>query len=80
MTVTPQMHNPQDVSLTLQTAIKNMTTQAVFYFTIPVAMETLFAPGSSMDVTAFANTWKSIDDSQEASQLLNGKLVIIVLF
>ena len=39
ITVTPQMINPQDTSLIVQTAIKNMTTNGVFYFGIPVSME-----------------------------------------
>ena len=39
ITVTPQMINPQDATLTVQAAIKNMSTNGVFYFGIPVAME-----------------------------------------
>ena len=39
LTVTAQMINPQDNTLVVQAAIKNLATNGVFYFGIPVAME-----------------------------------------
>lgn len=39
LTVTAQMINPQDNTLIVQAAIKNLATNGVFYFGIPVAME-----------------------------------------
>jgi hypothetical protein len=73
LTISPQMLNPQDVSLNIQTAIKNMATEAVFYFTIPVAMEVLFVSGggNNMDVNAFATSWKGMDESLACSVVVN---------
>jgi hypothetical protein len=39
LTVTPKMINAQDTTLIVQAAIKNLSTNGVFYFGIPVAME-----------------------------------------
>ena len=44
LTVNPTMINPQDTTAVVQAAIKNMTTNEVFYFTIPVAIEAVFVP------------------------------------
>jgi hypothetical protein len=74
LTVNPTMVNPQDVSLAVQAAIKNMATQAVFYFTIPVNLEALFARPAAMDIAAFGTAWKSMDESHEASIVVNGKI------
>jgi hypothetical protein len=41
LTVTPKMINAQDTTLIVQAAIKNLSTNGVFYFGIPVAMEVL---------------------------------------
>ncbi|KAJ1413438.1 adaptin N terminal region-domain-containing protein [Ochromonadaceae sp. CCMP2298] len=66
LVATPQMHNPQDVSGGIQAAIKNPSTGAVFYFTLPIAMEACLAPGAGMEVGAFGNMWKSVEESVEA--------------
>lgn len=66
------MVNPSDVSLVVQAAVKNVATNAVFFFSIPIAMETLMVPGIVMEVQALAAAWRSIDDSQEVSQVVNG--------
>jgi hypothetical protein len=71
----PQFVNPQESTLSIQAAIKNLATNSVFYFTIPVALECLFAPGSSMDLNSFVAAWKGVDESQEASAVVNGKHV-----
>ena len=42
--VNPAMLNPQDTTAAVQAAIKNMATNEVFYFAIPVAIEAVFAP------------------------------------
>ena len=73
LTCTPQMLNPENPNLLLQVAIKNMATNAVLYFTVPVAMDTLMAPAPAMEVQALVNAWKGIDDSLEVSVLINGK-------
>jgi hypothetical protein len=69
---TPQMYNPQDASGVIQAAIKNLASNNVFYFSIPVSLEVVFAAGATMDVAALATAWKSIEESQEASVLVNG--------
>lgn len=72
VTCSPQMVNPAETSLAVQAAVKNTATNAVFFFSIPVAMEALMVPGIVMEVQALAAAWRSIDDSQEVSQVVNG--------
>lgn len=67
----PQYQGP-DFNLSLQAAIKNMTTNAVFYFTIPVSLEALFVPGAGMEVTALVAAWKGIEEALETSVVVNG--------
>jgi hypothetical protein len=67
------MYNAQDVSGGIQAAIKNLASNNVFYFNIPISLEVVFAAGPGMEVAALAAAWKSIEDSQEASQLVNGE-------
>jgi hypothetical protein len=71
LVATPQMYNPADTSGGIQAAIKNLASNNVFYFNIPISMEVVFTPGPAMDVQALANGWKSIEESQEASVLVN---------
>mmetsp|Transcript_2637 Transcript_2637/g.3600 ORF Transcript_2637/g.3600 Transcript_2637/m.3600 type:complete len:910 (+) Transcript_2637:40-2769(+) len=66
LTLAPQMVNPQDTSLNIQSAVKNVATNAVFYFIIPVAMEVLFK-ATPMDVQSFAAAWKAFDESAEVA-------------
>lgn len=66
-----QFVNPQEFSLTIQAAIKNMATGSVFYFTIPVSMECLFVATPAMDIGALATAWKSIEDSLDAAVVVN---------
>ena len=73
VTCTPPMLNNTDVSLNLQVAMKNVSANSVFYFSIPVAMETLFTPNATMDVSALANAWKGMDENLEVSQIVNGE-------
>jgi hypothetical protein len=73
LVATPAMYNAQDVSGGIQAAIKNLASNNVFYFNIPISLEVVFAAGPGMEVAALAAAWKSIEDSQEASQLVNGK-------
>ena len=72
VTCTPPMLNPSEFSLNLQVAVKNIATNAVFYFGIPVSMEALFTPNATMDVNTLASTWKGLDESLEVSQIVNG--------
>jgi hypothetical protein len=74
------MYNPQDSSGVIQAAIKNLASNNVFYFSIPVSLEVVFAAGATMEVAALATAWKGIEESQEASVLVNGTFHISVLF
>lgn len=74
------MVNPTEPSLLIQAAIKNMNTNAVFYFTIPVSLEAIMVPSAGMDVQALVAAWKSIDDSLEVSAVVNGKFCPKYLF
>ena len=74
---TPQMLTTDNPNLLLQVAVKNIATNAVLYFTVPVAMDTLFAPSPAMEVQALVNAWKSIDDTMEVSIVINGPFTII---
>eukprot|EP01035_Chromulina_nebulosa_P018467 gene18467-24177_t len=71
LNVSPNQVNPQDVSTNLQTAIKNLTTNSVFYFVIPYTVDALFTAVPTIDVQAFVQAWKTIDDSSEVSALVN---------
>ena len=72
LTINPAMINTTDApAMVIQAAIKNLVSGSVFYFTIPIALDALFISGASMDIGTYGNNWKSIDDSQEASTLLN---------
>lgn len=70
LTVNPAMVNPADTAMTLQAAIKNMATNSVFYFVVPVELDAVFSAGSAMDVTAFASAWKSMDEAAEAAVVI----------
>lgn len=73
LTSNPNLVNAQDSSLQIQAAVKNMATNAVFYFAFTADVETLFTSSPSPDVSTFANQWKSSDESQEASIVIKGK-------
>jgi hypothetical protein len=68
------MYNPQDTSGVIQAAIKNLVSNTVFYFSIPLTMDVVFAAGAGMEVTALVAAWKGFDESTEVSVLLNGKV------
>ncbi len=70
----PTFLNSQESTLNLQAAMKNMQTNAVFYFLIPNTFENLLLPAAPLDISALVATWKSIDESQEVSTLVNGEL------
>jgi AP-1 complex subunit beta-1 len=58
--------NPgQPASPQIQIAIKNMSTNAVFYFAVNFALEAMFSPDGAIDRTSFIESWKSIDDGKE---------------
>lgn len=69
LTLNPQMVNPQDATLNLQSAVKNVTTGAVFYFIIPVSLEVLFKT-VPVDVQSYAAAWKAFDESLEVSVVI----------
>jgi AP-1 complex subunit beta-1 len=77
LTCSPQMLSTTEPSAVIQAAIKNITTSAVFYFAIPVTLEALFAPGGApMPVQDLVQLWKSIDETQEASAVVNGTILL----
>jgi hypothetical protein len=71
LVATPQMYNPADTSGGIQAAIKNMTSNTVFYFSIPISLEVVFAPGATMDLQALVTAWKAVEESLEVSALVN---------
>jgi AP-1 complex subunit beta-1 len=71
LALTPQLvAQGQPPTLTLQTAVKNMTTQGVFYFPLPINLEALFAATGQVSRDQFIPAWKSIDDSLEVSSMV----------
>lgn len=71
LSINAQMINPQEVTLSIQSAVKNNVSGAVFYFTVPIALDVVLVPGVMIDITTFGNHWKGIDEGQEVSLLLN---------
>jgi AP-1 complex subunit beta-1 len=68
----PQMVNPSSPQpLQLQAAIKNVATGHVFYFMAPFQLDALFAADGAMDVNSLVAAWRSIDESLEATQVVN---------
>jgi hypothetical protein len=74
------MVNPQDSSLQIQAAMKNLSTNTVFYFVIPVDFESVLVPGTSMDVPGFAAAWKGLDESSEVSVVIKGTFPQYITF
>ena len=72
LTVNPAQVNPADSSLNLQVAMKNLSTNAVFYFGIPYTIDILFVPAPIPDVQSYVQLWKGFDESLEVSVLVNG--------
>ncbi len=58
--------------MTVQAAVKNLATNAVFYFSIPIALESLFVPVPPMDLAALVAAWKGVDEALEVSSIVNG--------
>jgi hypothetical protein len=71
LAVSPQMLNAAETNLNLQVAIKNTTSNAVFYFTAPIGMEYLMAATPAMEIQNLITTWRSIDEGLEASVVVN---------
>lgn len=71
--VNPAQVNPADSSLNLQVAMKNLSSNAVFYFGIPYTIDILFVEASIPDVQSYVQLWKGFDESLEVSALVNGK-------
>ncbi len=73
LTHSPQMLNAQDVSLNVQAAVKNLASNTVFYFVIPISFDALLAlPSPPMDVQRLVAAWKSMDETSEAAVVVNG--------
>jgi AP-1 complex subunit beta-1 len=68
--INPQMANPADGTGQIQAAVKNLSTNAVFYFTFAVEFDALSVAAAAPDVTTFAAQWKAADESQEASVVI----------
>ena len=64
--------NPADQSGVLQVAMKNMSTNNVCYFTIPVGVAVVLKVNSniSLDLGKLASSWKE-NESQEVSAIVN---------
>lgn len=64
--------NPADQSGVLQVAMKNMSTNNVCYFTIPVGVAVVLKANSniSLDLGKLASSWKE-NESQEVSAIVN---------
>lgn len=72
LTFSPQMMSSSEPSPTFQVAIKNMTTNAVFYFNVPVSLEMFFVSGGvPMHVQDLVQSWKTMDESNEVSMIVN---------
>lgn len=65
------MINAQDNSSQIQAAIKNAASNVVFYFVIPIDFDAVTI-NSSIDVNSFAASWKSLDETCEASAIIKG--------
>lgn len=72
MITNTQLVNPQDQVIQIQAAVKNIATNAVFYFVIPLDFQALLAADSAIDVSGFASQWKAADESLEASMIVKG--------
>ncbi len=69
------MVNAQDATLNVQAAIKNLASNTVFYFVIPVALDCLYvAAEAPMEVAKLVRDWKGMDESSEAAVVVNGQL------
>lgn len=67
-----QMVNPSSPQpLQLQAAIKNIATNHVFYFMVPFQLEAVFTADGAMDVNSLVAAWRAIDESLEATQVVN---------
>jgi len=60
----PASVNPADAAASVKVAIKNVATNGVFFFDMPLAMSAFLAPAGPMDTDAMVAAWKSVDDSQ----------------
>ena len=72
LTYNPSFVNPQEATLNIQAAMKNLHTNAVFYFLIPNTFDNIIVPLAAMDINSLVAVWKSINDSLEVSALANG--------
>lgn len=78
LTMNPSFLNPQEATLNIQAAMKNLQTNSVFYFLIPNTLETLLVPSAPLDFNSFASSWKGLDNSLEVSVILKGKIFRII--
>ena len=78
LTTNPNFLNAQEPTLNLQAAMKNLHSNAVFYFLIPNTLDTLLIPSAPLEITSLVATWKSIEESQEVSALVSGKSFVTI--
>ncbi len=76
----PNFLNPQEQTLNLQAAMKNLHSNAVFYFLIPNTLDTVLLPSAPMEITSLVTAWKAIEDSLEVSQIVNGECFDLFFF
>jgi hypothetical protein len=70
----PEMINSTDASTQIQMAMKNVSANFIFYFSLSVEFELLLADDVLTDVNAYASAWKSMNESLESSVVIKGML------
>uniref|UniRef100_A0A7S2WFD7 AP complex subunit beta n=2 Tax=Rhizochromulina marina TaxID=1034831 RepID=A0A7S2WFD7_9STRA len=70
LSATPQMLAPGEPTTSLQIAVKNMHTQAVFIFPVTFQLFALFKP-SGLDTETFKAKWSGIDPAMTAASTVS---------
>jgi hypothetical protein len=74
------MVNSQDKTLNVQAAIKNLTSNSVCYFLIPISTDCLLLMNTPIEVSQLVAAWKGFDESHEATVVLNGLFCLSLYF
>jgi AP-1 complex subunit beta-1 len=76
LSINPQLVNNQDGGQQIQAAMKNLATNSVFYFVVPVEFDIILSSDANgIDVNTFASQWKSSDESLESSVVIKGNQI-----
>lgn len=68
----PEMINSSESSAQIQMAMKNVSANLIFYFSLSVEFELLLVDDAVTDVNAYASAWKSMSETLESSVVLKG--------